>query len=116
MLRTILVSSLAVVGVLVAVPSMARADEAPRGQSAHVSQDRDRDRDHSRVEREGRERESRESRERAERERVARERGERERFERERLERERQQERVCGHAYESGASPRALRELGCYVR
>ena len=89
-IRGIIVSSLAVVGVLAAVPSVAHADE--RG-PARVEA---RDHEHGRIER-----------------------GERERAERDRrahAERERQQHSVCGRAYESGASARRLQEMGCYVR
>jgi hypothetical protein len=83
-LRRFIVPSLAVLGALVALPSVARADE--RGARApvvvHVSE-------HDRV------------------------RFERERIERERIERERHHRVVCERAYESGASWWRLREMGC---
>ena len=83
-LRKILVPSLAVVGILAALPSVALADE--RGAPTHFAQGRG---EHERAER-GRFERERFERERFERERHERERIERERIARERFERERQ--------------------------
>lgn len=97
-LRTIVVPAFAVLGGLVALPSIASADVGPRAPSAQVEH-RDNDR--------------------GERERFDRERRERERFERERIEREREaraHENMCVRAADSGASRWRLRELGCWVR
>jgi hypothetical protein len=100
-LRSVVLPSLAVLGALVAVPSIAHADEAFHGRPANVAVDRE----HARVEHD-----------RIERERAERERVERERVERVRVEREHQHDRVCAQASESGASGSRLREMGCWVR
>jgi hypothetical protein len=92
LLRRIIVPSLAVLGSLVAIPSVAHADVVVHG-PVRVSE-----------------------RERIERER-ARERIERERIERERVERQREEHRlVCARAHASGASWWRLREMNCAVR
>jgi hypothetical protein len=82
-LRRFIVPSLAVLGAVVAIPSVAHADEHfVRAPVVHVSE-------HDRV------------------------RFERERIEREHIEREHHHRLVCERAYESGASWWQLREMGC---
>jgi hypothetical protein len=90
-LRRVLVPSLALVGSLFALPSVAHADPIE-----HRHESRERERERERLERE--------RRERAERERLQ--------AERRRVE----HERMCVAEHDRGAPPWRLRELGCWVR